>query len=83
MSELILLTADDCHLCAHGRAVLDALASSGLLQWREVDARSEEGRPLAATAPPLRPVLLTPDGRVLAYGRLSSQRLRRTLSRVA
>ena len=81
MTPFLLLTARDCHLCAHGREVLDALASEGLLSWREVDAESAEGRQLAAAAPPLRPVLFTPDGRVVAYGRLSAKRLRRQLPR--
>lgn len=79
MNALVLLTARDCHLCAHGRDVLDALAAEGLLSWREVDADCDEGRRLAATAPPLRPVLYGGDGRVLAYGRLSARRLRREL----
>ena len=76
-----LLTAPDCHLCAHGREVLDRLANEGLLGWREVDANSGEGRRLSQAAPPLRPVLLDPDRRVLAYGRLSQRRLARQLER--
>jgi hypothetical protein len=81
MSPHVLLTGQDCHLCAHGREVLDALASEGRLSWREVDAESAEGRQLAAAAPPLRPVLFDPDGRIVAYGRLSAKRLRRELPR--
>ena len=76
MTDLVLLTARDCHLCAHGREVLDELAAEGRLSWREVDAESDEGRALAAVAPPLRPVLYDADGRLLAYGRLSAKRLR-------
>jgi glutaredoxin len=75
MSAVVLLTAADCHLCEHGKAVLDELG----VDWREVDAASEEGRTLEATAPPMRPVLFTSDGRVLAYGRLSLKRLRKQL----
>ena len=81
MSPLVLLTSQDCHLCAHGREVLGALASEGLLSWQEVDAESAEGLRLAAAAPPLRPVLFDPAGRVVAYGRLSAKRLRRRLRR--
>ena len=80
MRRLVLLTSQDCHLCAHGREVLDTLASEGRLSWREVDTESAEGRRLAAAAPPLRPVLFDPDSRVVAYGRLSPKRLRRQLS---
>lgn len=81
MRPLVLLTAPDCHLCAHGRQVLGQLAGEGLLSWREVDADSDEGRRLSPAAPPLRPVLLDANGRVLAYGRLSQRRLARQLGR--
>ena len=77
MSPFVLLTSAGCHLCGHGRQVLDELG----LPWREVDAESEEGRGLGLTAPPLRPVLFDADGRVLAYGRLSLRRLRREIRR--
>ena len=75
MTVLRLLTASDCHLCERGRRVLDEMG----VAWREVDADSEEGRELAASAPPLRPVLYADDARVLAYGRLSIRRLGKTL----
>ena len=77
MSTLLLLTAADCHLCEHGKAVLDELG----VAWREVDAASVEGRRLEAVAPPLRPVLFTAGGRRIAYGRLSLKRLRKQLDR--
>lgn len=79
MSPLILLTAPDCHLCGHGREVLDELG----LAWREVSTESEEGRRLAAAAPPMRPVLYGPGGRVLGYGRLSLKKLRKQLNHAA
>lgn len=75
MSGLVLLVAPDCHLCGHARAVLEGLG----VYWREVGDDSPEGRRLAAAAPPLRPVLFALDGRVVAYGRLSSRRLARGL----
>ena len=83
MTAFVLLTARDCHLCAHGREVLDRLTDDGVLAWREIDADSEEGRRLAAVAPPLRPVLFDPDGRAVAYGRLSAKRLRRGVAAAA
>ncbi len=76
MSPLVLLTAGDCHLCERAEGVLTELG----LPWREVDADSEEGMRLAATAPPMRPVLFTAEGGVLAYGRLSQRRLRKQLT---
>lgn len=80
MRPLVLLTAPDCHLCAHAREVLDTLATEGLVRWRELDADSVEGARLAATAPPLRPVLLDATGAVITYGRLSRRRLVRELA---
>lgn len=77
MTELVLLTAPDCHLCAHGRGVLDALG----VPWREVSTSSVEGQELEASAPPMRPVLFA-DGRVIGYGRLSEGRVRRQLGHV-
>ena len=77
MTTLRLLTGHDCHLCAHGRHVLEALAAEGLLEWREVDADSPEGQVLAAVAPPLRPALFDTCGSLVGYGRLSEKRLRR------
>lgn len=81
MKMLTLLTAPNCHLCAHAREVLDSLAADGLIRWRELDADSDDGSRLAAAVPPLRPVLLAADGHVLAYGRLSRRRLARDLAR--
>lgn len=75
--ELVLLTARDCHMCAHGRAVLGELG----VAWREVRDDDPAAAALASSAPPLRPVLFGTDGDVLAYGRLSSRRLRRDLER--
>jgi glutaredoxin len=75
-SELRLVTSHDCHLCLHGRALLDRLGLSA----REIDVESEEAQTLAARGVPLAllPVLL--DGeRLVAYGRFSEKRLRREL----
>ena len=77
MSEFTLLTATDCHLCEHAKTVLTELD----LEWREVHCESEEGKQLAAIAPPMRPVLYDSDGSLLAYGRLSLKRLRKLLAR--
>lgn len=76
MTPLILLTAPDCHLCEHGKHVLNDLG----VPWQAVDEETDEGGRLAAGAPPMRPVLYTADGRLLAYGRLSLKRLRKHLA---
>ena len=83
MTTYLLLTTRDCHLCVHGRAVLDTLTAEGILTWQEVGVDSLRGQLLAETAPPLRPVLFDIEGRVVAYGRLSENRLRRQLRRAS
>jgi hypothetical protein len=75
VSPLVLLTAGDCHLCERAKEVLAELG----VEWRELDGETQEGCALAASVPPMRPVLLGADGRVLAYGRLSLRRLRNQL----
>lgn len=79
MSEplFLLITAPDCHLCAHARAVLAALE----LDVREVDVESRQAQELAADGVPLAFLPVLWDGeRVLAYGRLSERALRRKLA---
>lgn len=73
-APFVLLTTHDCHLCEHAEEVLADLG----MTWRTVDDGSEEGQVLAAIAPPLRPVLFSPEMKIIGYGRLSPRRLRRT-----
>ena len=77
MSELILITTDDCHFCARARALLHAL----LVPFREVSVDSPEAADLAAGGLPL-PFLpvLTDGARLIAYGRFSEKRLRKELT---
>lgn len=76
MTELLLVTTTDCHLCEHAHAVLDQLG----VRARELDVASHEAGDLARRGIPLSflPVL-TDRERVLAYGRFSARRLRREL----
>jgi glutaredoxin len=76
VSALVYITTDDCHLCEHGRTVLDELG----VERREIRADSEEAAALAAEGIPLSflPVL-SAGARVIAYGRLSARRLRKEL----
>lgn len=70
------MTSHDCHLCEHGRGVLDALG----LEAREIDVESGEAQDLAAGGVPLAFLPVLWDGeRVVAYGRFSEKRLRREL----
>ena len=76
MSGLTYITAEDCHLCEHGRAVLDALA----VERHEIAADSAEAERLAAGGIPLGFLPVLTDGaRVIAYGRFSEKRLRKEL----
>lgn len=76
VGRLVFVTAHDCHLCEHGRAVLRTLG----VQIAEVDVSSAEAERLAAAGVPLVFLPVLTDGRrVIAYGRLSERRLRREL----
>lgn len=77
MSGLLYVTAEDCHLCEHGREVLDSLG----IERREIPADSDESAVLAARGIPLSFLPVLTDGeRVIAYGRFSEKRLRKELS---
>ena len=79
--SLLLVTAPECHLCAHAREVLEEIGAETLLAVREVDVESEEAQALAARGVPLAFLPVVWDGaRVLGYGRLSERRLRRELA---
>lgn len=76
MSTLIYVTSEDCHLCDHGRTVLDELG----VQWRELTSESAEAAELAARGIALAFLPVLTDGdRVIAYGRFSAKRLAREL----
>jgi glutaredoxin len=76
VTELVYVTAEDCHFCEHGRAVLDELG----VERAEIRADSEEAAALAAQGIPLSFMPVLTDGRrVIAYGRFSAKRLRREL----
>jgi glutaredoxin len=79
--ELVLVTAADCHLCAHAREVLEKIGREEPLAVREIDVESDEARDLAEAGVPLAFLPVLWDGsRVLGYGRLSERRLRRELA---
>ena len=78
MTALVYVTTDDCHLCEHGREVLDTLG----VERREISDDSEEAAKLAASGIPLSFMPVLTDGQhVIAYGRLSEKRLRKGLAR--
>ncbi len=72
MNDLFYITAEDCHLCEHGRTVLDQLG----IERRELSVDSDEAMALAADGIPLSFLPVLTDGeRVFAYGRFSAKRL--------
>ena len=78
MKDVVFITGEDCHLCEHGRGVLDRLA----IERREISVTSPEAEAFAGRGVPLSflPVLVE-DGRLIAYGRLSEKRLRKESQR--
>ena len=77
--RLVLVTAFDCHLCAHARDVLGRLGVAESV--REVDVESEDAKALADAGVLLSFLPVLWDGeRVLGFGRLSERRLRRELA---
>ncbi len=73
------VTAPTCHLCDHGRQVLDELALRVPLEVTEVDLHSRQGRQLLATHRFAFPPAVIVDGHLIAHGRLSTRRLARLL----
>jgi glutaredoxin len=79
MTEVVLLTKEDCHFCDHAKDVLVRLRDEYDLRVREVVLESEEGRRLAReSAAPFPPVVFL-DGVTFSYGRLSERKLRKAL----
>ena len=80
MTEIVILTKDDCHLCEQAKDVLALLAGEYELAVREVALDSEEGRRLALEAGAPFPPVVFLDGRTFSYGRLSERKLRKALA---
>ena len=77
MDPLTFVTTEDCHLCGHGREVLDALG----IARDEITVDSAEAEQLAAAGIPFSFLPVLTDGRrVIAYGRFSEKRLRKELA---
>lgn len=83
MTEITLLTQEDCGYCEHAKQVLARVGDEYQLDITEIDIRGEQGRILAARAGVMFAPGLLVDGRPFGYGRISERRLRRTLQRLA
>jgi len=81
-ADLRYLTAPDCHLCARGRSVVDALARDLGLSVEEIPWADDRAATLVAhDGVPFPPALYHGD-RLLGFGRLSERRLHRLLDQV-
>jgi hypothetical protein len=78
--EVLFVTAERCHLCERGRAVLRETGSRYPLRVREVALTSPEGRAAAARWRVPYPPILVVDGDLAGYGRLSAKALDRLLA---
>lgn len=77
MSELILITTDDCHFCERAHDLLSTLQ----IPFREVSVDSPEAADFAAGGLPLPFLPVLTDGiRLIAYGRFSEKHLRKELA---
>lgn len=81
MTEVVIVSKDDCAFCEQAKAVLERLRGEYEIDTRELALDSPEGQGLAlASAAPFPPVILL-DGEPFSYGRLSERRLRKALAR--
>lgn len=79
MSEVTLLTKEDCEFCDQAKGVLERLSGEYDLRVREVTLESDEGRSLALqSGAPFPPVVFL-NGRSFSYGRVSERKLRKAL----
>lgn len=81
--EITLLTQRDCRYCDHAKDLLDRIGQDHPLQITEIDLASEEGQNLASRAGVMFAPGVLVDGEPFSFGRLSEQKLRRTLDKRA
>jgi len=79
VTEIVLLSKDDCHFCEQAKEVLGRLGSEYGIDVREVALESGEGQKLALEAGAPFPPVVFLDGRPFSYGRLSERKLRKAL----
>lgn len=81
MTEVVLVTKDDCHYCEQAKVVLGRLRGEYGLEVRELPLDSAEGRELAERSGALFPPVVLVAGEPFSYGRLSERKLRKVLGR--
>jgi len=83
MTEVVLLSSRDCHLCEDAREALGELAREFPIRVREIDMASPDGLVLVAAHRPAMPPAVLVDGLLFSAGRLPRRKLRRLLERAA
>jgi len=73
--EILLVTADNCHFCAHAQEALARVAERHPLSVSEIAWTSGEGRRLTERDGVLFPPGSYLDGRFFGYGRLSGGKI--------
>ncbi len=77
--EVLLITAEACHFCAHTKQVLSRIAERCPLSVSEIPWTSEEGRRLAGRDGIVFPPGIYLDGAFFGYGRLSERKIQKWL----
>jgi glutaredoxin len=79
VTEVLLLTKEDCSFCDQAKKTLLRLGDDFELSVREVPLDSAEGAELSrAAVAPFPPVVFV-NGKPFSYGRLSERKLRKAL----
>lgn len=80
MTEITLLTQEDCRLCDQAKNVLERIRAEYRLTITPLDLRSEQGKALAVEATVMFAPGVLLDGKPFSFGRLSERKLRKALA---
>lgn len=83
MTEVTLLTQENCAFCEQAREILDRLSGEHRISVTILDLDSPEGQALAERGGVMFPPGIFIDGEPFSYGRPSEKKLRRELERRA
>jgi glutaredoxin len=81
VTEVILLTQENCAFCDQAKEVLGRLSDEYSISVRELDLTSPEGQKLAWRGGVMFPPGIFIDGESFSYGRPSERKLKRELDR--
>ncbi|MGH8471519.1 MAG: glutaredoxin family protein, partial [Gammaproteobacteria bacterium] len=76
MTEVILLTQENCAFCDKAKEILDRLSGKYQISVRELDLNSSEGQRLAWQGGVMFPPGIFLDGEPFSYGRPSERKLK-------